>query len=587
MAVITPALGMGANTSISVELPRAAMSGTADWTRTAFTQEQRSIAYQDLLAWAEAKTVAQEWTEAAASWEKLVEMNPTMPRYWNELGNARLKGKDYRKAIPAFEKALEFGAGYPFNAYNIACCGYPFNAAYNIACCYALIGEKKEALKWLERALELGFRNLQQVRTDENLQSLHGDSDFTRLAAAHDVSKMSRDEGWRYDLWLLARELKRIHYDPFKKVSREEFEIYFKKLHGDIPKLSDMQIEVGFRKMCRMMGDGHTLIGPSPAQLPTLFVPVTFYLFTEGLFVTSVASKHEDIVGAQVLRIGNYTIDQVLEALDQVISYDNKMWLKYLGSTASMRNPRLLNGLGLIPHPDKMELTIRDDTGKVRQIVLNAEVRMAAADNWLSIRRNAQLPNPLYLKHRRTKYWFEYLPEEKLVFFQYNAVDDDPKEPLTQFCDRLFKFINENEVERLVIDLRWNSGGNNFLNRPIVHGLIRNDKINRQGKLFVIIGRQTYSAAMNAAAEIERQTKAIFVGEPTGSSPNFVGESVSFSLPYSKMQGSISDLYWQSSVAMDYRIWIAPLLYAPPNFAMYRNNRDSALEAILSYKSLK
>jgi tetratricopeptide (TPR) repeat protein len=558
-------------TLIAVIMLALTAKSDATWISVAFAQEQRAIPYQDLLARAEAKTAAQEWAEAAALWEKIVEMNPPMPGYWDQLGRARLNAKDCRKAIPAFEKALELGAGYPFNA------------AYNIACCYALLGEKDEALKWLERALEMGFRNLQQVRTDENLKSLRADSRFTKLAALDDVSKMSRDEGWRYDLWLLARELKRIHYNPFKKVSREEFEAYVKKLHDDIPSLHDPQIEADFRKLCRMMGDGHTRIGPSTAQLSSLFAPVAFYLFTEGLFITSAAPKHRDLVGAQVLRIGDYTIDQVMEALDKVISHDNKMWLKYIGSTASMRNPRLLNGLGLIPEPDKMEIKIRDEAGKVRQVALNAEVN-TAADDWVSVRGNAPAPDPLYLKHRRTNYWFEYSPEHKMVFFQYNAVDNDPNEPLTQFCDRLFKFINENEVERLVIDLRWNSGGNNFLNRPILHGLIRNDKINRRGKLFVIIGRQTFSAAMNAAAEIERHTNAIFVGEPTGSSPNFVGESVSFSLPYSKMQGTISDLYWQSSVAMDYRTWIAPLLYAPPSFELYRANRDPAMEAILAYR---
>lgn len=82
-------------------------------------------------------------------------------------------------------------------------------------------------------------------------------------------------------------------------------------------------------------------------------------------------------------------------------------------------------------------------------------------------------------------------------------------------------------------------------------------KINQRGKLFVIVGRQTFSAAMNGAAEIERHTNAIFVGEPTGSSPNFVGETIGVNLTYSKMRGSISDLYWQSSVAMDYRTWIS------------------------------
>jgi hypothetical protein len=46
---------------------------------------------------------------------------------------------------------------------------------------------------------------------------------------------------------------------------------------------------------------------------------------------------------------------------------------------------------------------------------------------------------------------------------------------------------------------------------------------------------------------IERHTHAIFVGEPTGSGPNFVGETELFELPYSKLQASVSDLYWQSS----------------------------------------
>jgi sugar lactone lactonase YvrE len=63
-----------------------------------------------------------------------------------------------------------------------------------------------------------------------------------------------------------------------------------------------------------------------------------------------------------------------------------------------------------------------------------------------------------------------------------------------------------------------------------------------------------------------------------------VGESaVIVPLPYSKLRASISDLYWQNSVAMDYRTWIAPQIYTPPTFAAYRSNRDPALEAILAH----
>jgi tetratricopeptide (TPR) repeat protein len=542
--------------------------------------EPRPTLLPELVKQAEAKMAAQEWPAASSLWEQVVAANPTMPRYWDQLGRSRQLAKDYRKAISALEMSLELGAGYPFNT------------AYNIACSYAQLGEKDQALKWLEKAMDLGYRNLQVVRIDTDLKLLRDDPRFIKLAALDDISKMSRDEGWRYDLWFLARELKRIHFDPFKNMARDEFESYVKKLHDDIPKLTDPQIEIGLMKLARRMGDGHTLIRPASIQLSERMLadrgvadrkvaPIELYLFTEGLFITAAAPKYADIVGAQVKLIGDHTIEKVMETLDQVISQDNKMWPKNVGP-AMIRNPRMLYGLGLIPEPDKMAITIRDGEGKPRTVMLAAE-QVDSTDDWPTARQGAAAAEPLYLKNRKANYWFEYLPDSKTVYFQYNAVVQDQKEILPEFCARMFKFINENPVERLVIDMRWNGGGNNFYNRPIVHGLIRNDKIDRFGKLFVIVGRQTYSAAMCGATEIERHTRAIFVGEPTGSSPNFVGESIGINLPYSKMSGTISDLYWQNSVAMDYRVWISPQLYAPPSFELYRANRDPAMEAITAY----
>lgn len=100
----------------------------------------------------------------------------------------------------------------------------------------------------------------------------------------------------------------------------------------------------------------------------------------------------------------------------------------------------------------------------------------------------------------------------------------------------------------------------------------------------IITGRRTYSAEQNASTFFERHTAAIFVGEPTGSSPNFVGEEDPLLLPYSKITANVSHLYWQSAMPQDNRTWIAPQLYMPPTFKDYSANRDVALEAILSYR---
>jgi hypothetical protein len=256
-----------------------------------------------------------------------------------------------------------------------------------------------------------------------------------------------------------------------------------------------------------------------------------------------------------------------------------------------MRSLPLLNALGLIAEPGKVQLTIRDQNGKSSEVTLASDLSEPNIWNvqpnpktWLNLSQTGSKPQPLYLKNASTNYWFEYLPESRVVYFQYNVVYNDPQEPITKFSERLFKFINDHDVDKLVIDMRWNNGGNTFLNAPLLRGLINNEKVNHRGKLFIIIGRRVFSAAQNAVAAFGRYTDVVFVGEPTGSSPNFIGDEVFFTLPYSKLAANVSDVYWQESLATDYRTWISPQIYIPPTFEAYRANRDPVMEAILAYR---
>ena len=310
----------------------------------AIAQEKGFAAYQETVHQAEAKMLAQEWSEAAALWEKVTAMNPYLGNNWKQLALTRLRAKDYRKAITAYEKMIELGVEYSFNA------------AYSIARCYALMGEKETALRWIERSLDMGLRNLKGLQDEQDFASLRDDERFKRLAALADTSKMTRDEGWRYDLWLLARELKRIHYDLFSKIPKQDFEAYVAKLNGEIPRLTDRQIEVGFMKLMRMAGDGHTRITPVYARGDgRRGALVQFYLFTEGLYVTAADPKYSELVGAQVLQFGERTVEQVIESLEQIISRDNAIWIKLIAPTL-MAYPQILNGLGLIPSSEALPL---------------------------------------------------------------------------------------------------------------------------------------------------------------------------------------------------------------------------------------
>lgn len=531
--------------------------------------------YLQALEEAESETRAEEWTDAIALWERVVKVNPVVGAYWQELGLTRYRLRKYEGAIAAFEKALDLRAGFPWEI------------AYRMACCYAQLGQRQQALAWVQRSLALGLRDLRRAQTEADLEPLRNDQSFKDLVALVDTDTMHRDDGWRHDLGLLVREIRRLHYDPFRKVSQEEFDGHVRTLHSAIPELTDGQILVGLRRLLCMAGDGHT--GVVSVERPELraAVPIQFYFFLEGLFIIAAGPQHVDLLGAQVLQVGNRPLDEVATVLRQITSHDNEMGLVH-SIACELRYPIILHSLGLVADPDRLPLVLRDRSGEIRQVTIMSDARVPSIrerlpDDWISVPQRAPEPLPLYLRHAEKHYWFEHSPETGTLYMQFNSIRNDATETLDAFCERLFRFVDEHPLTKFVLDLRWNNGGNTFLIQPLIHGLIRSDRINRLGTFFVIIGRKTFSAAQNTASLIERNTKAIFVGEPTGSSPNFIGETVLLTLPFSRITVSISDLYWQHSWPEDYRTWIAPQIYAPPSFEAYRSNRDVAMDAIQGY----
>ena len=542
-----------------------------------FGQQPSADAFRKVLSQASEKSQAQEWAAAIPLWERVISINPNVAGFWYALATAQLNAGENRKAIPSLEKSLELGARSRWLI------------AYQLAQVHALLQEKHPALKWLDRSIELGFRNREGIRGDQTFAFLKDDPHFKSLTAEINAGRMSRTEGWRYDFSFLETEIKRMHYYPFRQVSQANFEAEAQRLRDEIPQLTDNQVIVRLMRLMSLIGDGHTGTFPDLISTWQKATPLQFGIFKEGLFVISADPKYADLVGTQVLRIGAHTPDQVIQAVGPIISKDNEQGVTR-SVTNFMRYPQVLNGLGLQPESDRIELTVRGVDNKTRTAWVTAvEIdsdfnRIFGHPKWANAYEKTPGPMPLYLKDRRTNYWFEHLPNNKAVYFQFNLVVNGSTEPLNVFLEGLFKFVEEHEIEKLIIDMRWNNGGNALMLMPLINGLVRS-KVNRTGHLFVIVGRYTYSAAIPAAAWIERHTNAIFVGEPTPSGPNVIAESNIVTLPYSRVRVSISDIYWQGSWPIDRRTWIAPLYLVPPSFEAYKAKRDPALELILNYRN--
>lgn len=275
----------------------------------------------------------------------------------------------------------------------------------------------------------------------------------------------------------------------------------------------------------------------------------------------------------------------------EIIGRDNEMDVKFLAPSL-LAMPEVLHALGLIDDMERATFAVESRGRRTPAVVRPAgPAEMMPPDTdtswlpragWVDARDGARRPLPLWLKDPGKKFWFEYLPQERAVYVQFNQVGNDEKETVEAFARRLFDFVEATPVERLVLDLRLNRGGNAEFNRPLLLAILKSPKVDQKGRLFAIVGRSTWSAAQMLVNELERYTNVLFVGEPTGGKVNSYGDSRRITLPNSGITVRVSTLWWQGD-ERDRRPWTAPHVAADLTFEDYRTNSDPALKAALTY----
>ncbi len=396
-------------------------------------------------------------------------------------------------------------------------------------------------------------------------------------------------EQWQQDLNFLKATVHKDYPFLFKKISAEEWDEKVKELHEAIPEMQEHEILVGFAKLAASFEYGHTSLGLRQNQVPLHRLPIVLYQFDDGVYITGADKNNKKLVGARLVSMEGMPIEEVLQSVRAVIPAENDQFVKAYGVNYPTI-PEILHAQG-VTEELKLELRLQlEKDGKVFEEIVSAlpweEIprqygMVVPGKKWVGARDLSE--TPLYLKHLDKIYYYEYLPDQKTVYVRHSQIQDQEGEDIPTFYARLFEFIESNEVEKLILDVRLNGGGNNYKNKPVITGIIANEKINQPGKFMVIIGRRTFSACMNLVNELHTYTNAIFVGEPTGENINFYGDNRPVELPNSKINAFLSFAWWQDKPQWENRQWLAPQIPTGMTFEQYRTNQDPALEAALAF----
>ncbi|PWL38894.1 hypothetical protein DKG77_11710 [Flagellimonas aquimarina] len=396
---------------------------------------------------------------------------------------------------------------------------------------------------------------------------------------------------WQEDLRFLQNTIHKDYSFLFVKTTKQDFDTQVEALYNDIPNLKEHEIRVGLARIVSQFKYGHTQI-PFGSTAQSGILPINLYHFKDGIYIEGVQKNHKEVLGAKVLKIGDKPIDKALELIYPVVPVENEQYFKAYG-LRFLLSPEVLHAQGVIPELSETVTLTLEKEGRVFKHVfktINIEDKPKAfnftlpTETWLTVRNTET--TPLYLKHLEDKlYYFEYLEGLKTLYVRQSSVFNDDNETLEQFYDRLFQFIDTNNIEKLVYDVRLNGGGNNYNNLPLIKGIMARPKINKKGSFYFIIGRDTFSACQNLTNEITRYTEAILVGEPTSENVNFYGDSRPVILTNSKVTAYVSYLWWQDMPALENAAWTAPSIPVTMTFDEYKRNQDPVLEAALAFNA--
>lgn len=402
-------------------------------------------------------------------------------------------------------------------------------------------------------------------------------------------------EKWSEDLRLAQATVEERHPSPFRALDRSAWEREFETLIARLATLQHHEVAVELARIIARLQDGHTRLtlplgpgidfmqghsktpAPHVAELRFHDYPVRFAIDADGVYVRRIGTKHRAALGGRVVRLGRLQIQDALDAVAPTIRRDNDLQLRH-HLPMHLVLAEILHARGVTDTMTELAIEVRLPDGTEQRMSLPI-VSHTDVVEWVDARDGDASSPPLYLQHPERRFWFTHLPDHRAMYLQFNEVYNEEHESLRDFAARVESFLRDEDVEYLIVDLRHNRGGNMALARPLLHAIVRSD-INRTGRFFTLIGRTTFSAAMNFALSLEKHTNVLYVGEPTGSTPNHYGDSRKTRLPNSGLTLRVSTLYHQYDPT-DARTALPPHIPVDLGADDYRNNRDPGVDTIL------
>ncbi|MDC8003668.1 hypothetical protein POV27_06365 [Aureisphaera galaxeae] len=375
------------------------------------------------------------------------------------------------------------------------------------------------------------------------------------------------------------------HIRPYRLVSKKKLASVIQEAKDYIgaKEACDETCYVALLKIVAALRDGHSVVRTSSREKLFGFMPLTVTWFKEGLYVTRVPDSRTDLLGSRLEAINDVPIDEVLDKIRTVLPHGNDSRFKKF-AYAYLRMPGLLYGLGITNDADRASFTLSKNNKTVNAVFENMTDEAYEQTTFVHFDDLAE-KIPIYRKNYDDYYWFRYDADLKIFYCNYKRVGTMEKERVSQFANRMWGQVDSLEVDKFVFDIRNNGGGQFARSMAFIQGILDRPKINAPGKLFIISGYDTFSAALDLLRKLEVKSNATIIGEPPGDYAASSGDPKSYTLENTGIEVQLSSVFHPSVFPNDMRPKIPMDQFIEISWEEYSKGEDAAYHYIVNYNT--
>ena len=309
--------------------------------------------------------------------------------------------------------------------------------------------------------------------------------------------------------------------------TREELE----KLGEELLKTSDNKtvsdLNLDFAKLIANTNDGHTSamygIGKS-------CMPIKIRIINGDYYIINTTPEYEDLLYSKIIKFADIDTKDITERLNKYTSAENKYFKNTIIKDFYLYYGDALEKENIIKNGE-VKLQIETDGKK-----LNKKIKMIDLPDFKINKysyENTDFTKNKFTKNDKMRYmkmkpFYYYINDTNLIIQYNNCYNTDKDNILENMIEKMDKDVSQNNIEKIIVDVRYNTGGWPTHAKELELALKRYQLLNPKLEIKLLTGSENYSAGSFFVDGVKRNLDNLqIIGENTGGPSGWTTESSS------------------------------------------------------------